>query len=77
MGTDHVWDSFILLALLEDADQLDQPLLLPHTGLQKDRFTAAMQDRNLRIARYGQPELRHACTDCFKVVVSPDGSKRA
>lgn len=58
-------------------------LHVPHTGLQRDRFTEAMRERNMRIANRGQPELAHACVVCtplktkdgrlceFDIIVSP------
>ncbi|KIJ13544.1 hypothetical protein PAXINDRAFT_163619 [Paxillus involutus ATCC 200175] len=47
--TEHVWDAFVLLALLRDHATHSLLLVVPHVGLQKDRFQAAMQERNERI----------------------------
>ncbi|KAF8867685.1 hypothetical protein BD779DRAFT_1408333, partial [Infundibulicybe gibba] len=43
LRSEHVWDGFIILSLLEDFDRWDDILMVPHTGDQKDRFTFAMQ----------------------------------
>jgi hypothetical protein len=71
--TEQVWDGFVLLALLEDCQGRSKLLEVPHTGAQKDRFTAALRSRNLRFRTYGQPELRHYCNRCLRVF--PDGTK--
>jgi hypothetical protein len=42
LTTEHVWDAFILLSLLEDHRERNMVLTLPHTGKQKDRFTKEM-----------------------------------
>ena len=57
--TEQVWDGFVTLALLEDCQWRSKVLEVPHTGLQKDRFTAALQQRNLRFWIHGQPESWH------------------
>ena len=57
----------MLLALLEDCQGWSKLLEVPHTGAQKDRFTAALCSRNLRFCMYGQPELRHYCNKCMRV----------
>jgi KDZ transposase family protein len=65
--TEQVWDGFVILALLEDCLQRSKVLKVPHTGLQKDRFTAALQRRNLRFRVHGQPESQHYCTKCLRI----------
>ncbi|KAF8219602.1 hypothetical protein L208DRAFT_1338990, partial [Tricholoma matsutake] len=35
--TDHIWDGFVILALLEDCQRRSATLEVPHTGAQKDR----------------------------------------
>ncbi|KAJ2988563.1 hypothetical protein NUW54_g9078 [Trametes sanguinea] len=52
---EHVWDGFVINALLKDAQRRGHPLVVPHTGEQKDRFTDAMRARNDHIRRAGQP----------------------
>ena len=65
--TEQVWDSFVILALLEDCQQRSMILEVPHTGAQKDRFTEPLRARNLRFRAHGQPELRHYCNKCLRV----------
>lgn len=67
LKTEHVWDAFVILALLRDCEARGRLLDLPHDGDQKDRFTAAMEERNGRIVREGQNELRHRCKKCTRV----------
>ncbi|KAF8879155.1 hypothetical protein BD779DRAFT_1447120 [Infundibulicybe gibba] len=62
----HVYDGFVLLSLLEDCNDRNSTLVIPHTGPQNDRFTLAMEARNQRIHLYGQPELRHHCKKCVR-----------
>lgn len=64
---EHVWDGFIILSLLEDHTARSAILRVPHTGDQRDRFTAAMEERNARIQLCGQPEWGHYCTKCLRV----------
>ncbi|KAF8230776.1 hypothetical protein L208DRAFT_1280372, partial [Tricholoma matsutake] len=40
---EQVWDGFVILALLEDCQQWSKVLEVPHTGAQKDWFTAALR----------------------------------
>jgi hypothetical protein len=46
LQSDHVYDGFVILSLLEDHQARQSTLVVPHTGEQRDRFTAAMQARN-------------------------------
>src|SRR6266576_512309 len=39
VSDEHVWDAFVILALLEDCKRHSTLLTVPHTGLQKDWFT--------------------------------------
>ncbi|KAJ6525243.1 hypothetical protein DFH09DRAFT_936833 [Mycena vulgaris] len=64
---EHVWDGFIILTLLEDYAGRGETLQVPHTGDQRDRFTAAMEERNMHIQLCGQPEWGHYCTKCLCV----------
>ncbi|KAF8347656.1 hypothetical protein F5887DRAFT_864218, partial [Amanita rubescens] len=43
VSTDHVWDAFVILALLEDCQGRSATLKVLHTGKQKDCFTSAIQ----------------------------------
>ncbi|KAF8890918.1 hypothetical protein BD779DRAFT_1610685 [Infundibulicybe gibba] len=47
LRTEHVWDSFTILSLLEDFSQRQKTLTVPHLGLQKDRYTEAVKARNI------------------------------
>jgi hypothetical protein len=67
INSEHVWDGVVILGLLKDCLHRQEVLVVPHGGLQKDRFTAAVQARNLRIRLYGQPELRHHCQKCLRM----------
>ncbi|KAF8060185.1 hypothetical protein FPV67DRAFT_1674149 [Lyophyllum atratum] len=55
--TEHVWDAFVILSLMEDFERRSKTLVIPHTGAQKDCFTNALQERNIRFRLYSQPEL--------------------
>jgi hypothetical protein len=48
LTTDHVWDSFIVWTLLEEHSKRNRRLEVPHTGLQKDRFTSKMWQSEVR-----------------------------
>jgi hypothetical protein len=67
LTTEHVWDGFVILALMDDHHHRSQTLKVPHTGAQKDRFTEALKSRNIRFRVQGQPELRHYCKKCLRV----------
>ncbi|KAG2353333.1 hypothetical protein BDR07DRAFT_1309839 [Suillus spraguei] len=67
LSTENVWDVFVLLALLQDYDERTVCLTVPHQGMQKDQFKAAMEERNERIVRIGQPEINHICDGCMRV----------
>jgi CxC5 like cysteine cluster associated with KDZ transposases len=73
LKTDHVYDGFVLLALLEDHRARQSTLVVPHTGNQSDRFKAAMQARNARMRLYSQPEIRHYCSKCMRTYVGVGG----
>ncbi|KAG2152954.1 hypothetical protein DEU56DRAFT_850012, partial [Suillus clintonianus] len=74
LTTEEVWDSFTLLALLDDHHRTGIHLRVPHGGDQKDRFTHAMRERTERIITHGQEELQHACDGCLRVFEAPDGT---
>ncbi|TFK78734.1 hypothetical protein K466DRAFT_506824 [Polyporus arcularius HHB13444] len=64
-----VWNSFYLYSLLLYACHHTQSsLIVPHHGDQADRFTAALEARNLQIMGTGQPEWAHACDECEKII---------
>jgi len=64
LTSDHVWDAVIILSLLQDCARRQETLVVPNTGLQKDRHVGAIRARNQRMRLYGQPELRHFCHKC-------------
>ncbi|THV06826.1 hypothetical protein K435DRAFT_644489 [Dendrothele bispora CBS 962.96] len=70
---EQVWDALVLKSLLEDCQQQSILLQVPHTGDQAERFTTAMQERNERIVRQGQPEVLHACDKCMRVFEDKSG----
>ncbi|KAJ6462258.1 hypothetical protein C8R47DRAFT_1327226 [Mycena vitilis] len=76
LTTDHVWDSFVILTLLDLHQRNNTRLEVPHTGDQKDRFTAAMEERNLYVIQYGQDEAGHFCDKCMRTWEGPDGTKQ-
>jgi hypothetical protein len=65
----NVAHAFILLALLEDHQQRNTILQVPHSGLQSECYKAAMRERNDWIRLYGQPELHHRCQKCVREYV--------
>lgn len=77
LKTEHIWDAFVLLSLLRDSDAHTRRLELPHKGLQRSRFTKAMEERNERIVTEGQDEIGHSCDKCTRYyeVVDADGIK--
>ncbi|KAG8916709.1 hypothetical protein FRC02_003630 [Tulasnella sp. 418] len=75
LDCDHVWDSFIIPALIEDAESRGLPLELDHSGQQRERMVEAMRQRNNRIIDEGQPELRHACKGCVTTRIKDNGEK--
>lgn len=62
----HVWDGFIIMALLDDHKQQGTYLQVPHIGEQKDQPKAAMVAHNNWIVFNGQPDaVRHVCAKCM------------
>jgi hypothetical protein len=75
LTTNHIWDGFVILSLMEDAVVCSRLLRVPHIGSQADRFKLAMEERNNRIILNGQPDaVRHACDRCMRIFSMPDGS---
>jgi hypothetical protein len=64
----------VLLALLWDHDECTVCLTVPHQGIQKDLFKAAMEEKNERIVCLSQSEIKHICDGCMCVyeVEHPD-----
>ena len=75
--TQHIWDAFIILSLLEDSLSRSRYLKVPHTGAQTNRFKAAMEERNMWIILNGQPDaVQHACDRCMRIFSMPNGTFR-
>lgn len=78
LTTNQVWDAFVILGLLEDAQFQGYLLMVPHGGIQVDQFKRAMEDRNRWIVLNGQPDaVQHACDLCMRIFLMPDGTYRA
>jgi hypothetical protein len=70
--TNHIWDAFIILSLLEDAVACERLLRVPHIGSQADRFKVSMEERNRWIILNGQPDaVRHARDRCMRIFSMP------
>ena len=77
LTTNHIWDAFIILSLLEDSLSRSKYLKVPHTGAQTNRFKVAMEERNSWIILNGQPDaVQHACDRCMQIFSMPDGTFR-
>lgn len=75
LTTDHVWDAFIILTLLDYNDRKNTCLQVPHTGEQRDRFINAMRARNCEVIEHGQDEIAHCCDLCMRLWTRPDGTE--
>ncbi|KAJ6592961.1 hypothetical protein B0H19DRAFT_1279753 [Mycena capillaripes] len=76
LRTEHVWDGFLILLLVEDYVERDEILQVPNTGEQNVRFNDAIRKRNSRICLCGQPEWAHYCNRCMRVWKDGDGLKK-
>lgn len=57
----------MIFSLLEDKKRRNKPLQVNHNGENKDRFTAAMEERNQDFILNGQPDaVRHVCKKCLR-----------
>jgi hypothetical protein len=74
LATEHVWDAFVILTLLEDHERRNLKLQVLHTGEQKDRFTREMEASNERVIQEGQSEVPHYCDKCMRVYKDRDGT---
>ncbi|KAJ7069021.1 hypothetical protein B0H15DRAFT_925883 [Mycena belliarum] len=76
LTTDHIWDAFVILTLLDYHARNETCLEVPHTGEQKDRFTDAMRARNYEVVAEGQDEVDHCCDKCMKTWRDEEGIER-
>jgi hypothetical protein len=74
LTTEHVWDAFVIFTLLQDHTARTLRMQVPHTGAQRDRFTALMEERNQYVILYGQEEVPHTCDKCLRIIKQADGS---
>ena len=74
LSGDHVWSAIVQISLIEDLALYDDILTVSHGGDHKDRFTAAIKARNLRVRLYGQEELRHYCEKCTTLHFDKNGT---
>ncbi|KAF8122823.1 hypothetical protein EV363DRAFT_1130301, partial [Boletus edulis] len=74
LSGDHIWSAVVQISLIEDLALYNEVLMVPHGGEHKDRFTAAIRARNLRIQFYGQEELRHYCEKCTNLHFDENGT---
>jgi len=71
---DHVWDAFVITALLKDSKHHMHSLTVPQTGDQQDQFTKAMIDRNHCIQLYGYEDVCcHCCNWCTCMYANDQG----
>ncbi|KAF7300062.1 hypothetical protein MKEN_01329300 [Mycena kentingensis (nom. inval.)] len=75
LTTEHVWDAFVLLTLLDHGRREKTILEVPHGGNSENRFTEAMSRRNTEVVNFGNNTVNHCCDRCFREnVVKRDGS---
>ena len=68
--SDHVYDGFTILSLLEDCVTQQKTLIVPHVGEARDRFTQVVHIRNDRLRLCSQPEVFHHCKKCTRTFES-------
>jgi hypothetical protein len=66
LTSEHVFDGFTILCLLEDCLSQKRTLVVPHGGAARDRFSEAVRLRNKRFRLCSQPELFHHCKKCTR-----------
>ena len=77
LESDHVWNGFVILCLLEDLRAREQTLVVQHKDIEdKDRYKEAMRVRNRRLRLYSQPELLHYCNKCTRFLDNGKNSLR-
>ncbi|PBL01432.1 hypothetical protein ARMGADRAFT_1043343 [Armillaria gallica] len=73
MTGEMVYDAFFLHGLLLDHFNGHSRLSVPHRGLQRDRLTAALEERNIRMVGTGQEHWAHRCKICMHLFRGEDG----
>jgi hypothetical protein len=68
LTSEQVWHAFFRNALLRDSAERGVTLVLPDAGDHDSRLRRAMELRNSRIIRHGQPYKMHACSICEKFI---------
>ncbi|KAF8797810.1 hypothetical protein BYT27DRAFT_7228805 [Phlegmacium glaucopus] len=71
LTSEHVFDGFTILCLLEDCLLQNRTLVVPHGGAARDRFTEPVCLRNKRFRLCSQPELFHHCRKCTRTYKDP------
>jgi hypothetical protein len=75
MTMDHVWDSFFLHGLILDASRSKDRLTLPNNEIEhQERYSAALQVRNLKYQGPMRDEWNHCCDTCSHTVARPEGN---
>ncbi|KAF7307966.1 hypothetical protein MKEN_01158100 [Mycena kentingensis (nom. inval.)] len=66
LTTEHVWDAFLVLTLLEHRLRTGTILAVPHGGDQEARFRDAMAELNSEVVNYGTNAVGHCCDKCLR-----------
>lgn len=74
LQSEHLFDAFIIISLLQDCKIRGTTLVVPHEGEQSERFRAAMEAQNRRIRMSGH-EREHFCNKCIRVHNDSDGQR--
>ncbi|KAI9568614.1 hypothetical protein HD554DRAFT_2022001 [Boletus coccyginus] len=78
VSSDYVWDSFILLSLLENTLDCGEVLTISHTGIQHTHFTKLIQARNLTFCFAVITDgiyIGHPCCSAYNCKVLLSGDK--
>jgi len=76
LDVDDVWDALCLHWLLDDCEERDCVLEIPHDASSQAKcLQAAMMARNNRMAGPGQEEWNHACDLCCWFETDEEGNR--
>lgn len=76
LRTEHIWDAFTLLSLLEHMVRIGELLQVPHSGDQSQRFLKAMDRRNKSYIQQGLPDVvDHVCNVCTRFFQDEDSKQ--